>query len=51
MPRLHSAAANDRPKVTHSTLPPVPEVVWQQPQETHLTYIHNVLTNETHKDT
>ena len=51
MPRLHSGAAIDRPKVTHLTLPPIPEVVWQQPQETHSTNIHNVLTNETQKDT
>ena len=51
MPRLHSGAAIDRPEVTHLTLLPIPEVVWQQPQETHLTNIHNVLTNGTHKDT
>ena len=51
MPRLHSGAATDRPEVTHLKLPPIPEVVWQQPQETHLTSIHNGLTNETHKDT
>ena len=51
MPRLHSGAATDRPEVTHLTLPPIPEVVWHQPQETHLTTIHNDLTNETHKDT
>ena len=51
MPCLHSGAATDRPEVTHLTLPPIPEVVWQQPQETHLTTIHNDLTNETHKDT
>ena len=51
MPRLHSGAAIDRPEVTHLTLPPNPEVVWQQPQETHLTNIHNVLTNETPKNT
>ena len=51
MPRLHSGAATDRPEVTHLTIPPIPEVVWQQPQETHLTNIHNDLTNETHKDT
>ena len=51
MPRLHSGAAIDRPEVTHLTLPPIPEVVWKQPQETHLTNIHNVLTNETHKNT
>ena len=51
MPRLHSIAAIDRPEVTHLTLPPIPEVVWQQPQETHSTTIHNDLTNETHKDT
>ena len=51
MPRLHSGAATDRPEVTHLTLPPIPEVVWQQPQETHLTTIHIDFTNETHKDT
>ena len=32
MPRLHSGAAIDRPETTK--LPPIPEVVWQQPQET-----------------
>ena len=51
MPRLHSGAAIDRLEVTHLTLPPIPEVVWQQSQETYLTNIHNGLTNETHKDT
>ena len=51
MPRLHSGAAIDKPEITHLTLPPIPEVVWQQSQETHLTNIHNDLTNETHKDT
>ena len=51
MPRLHSGAAIDRPEVTHLTLPPIPKVVWQQPQETDLTNIHNLLTNETQKDT
>ena len=51
MPRLHSGAATERPEATHLTLPPIPEVVWQQPQETHLTTIHNDLTNETHKHT
>ena len=51
MPRLHFGAATDRPEVTHLTLPPIPEVVWQQPQETHLTNNHNDLTNEIHKDT
>ena len=48
---LHSGAAIDRPEVTHLTLAPIPEVVCQQPQETHLTNIHNVWTNETHKKT
>ena len=51
MPRLHSGAAIDRPELIHSTFPPITEVVWQQPQETQLTNIHNVLTNETHKNT
>ena len=51
MPRLHSGAETDRPEVTYLTIPPIPEVVWQQPQETHSTNIHNDLTNETHKHT
>ena len=51
MPRLHSGAATDRPEVTHLKLPLIPEVVWQQPQETRLISIHNDLTNATHKDT
>ena len=51
MPRVHSGAATDRPEVTHLTLPPIPEVAWQQPQETHLTNIHTSSTTETHKDT
>ena len=46
MPRLHSGAATDRPEVTHRILPPIPEVVWQQPQEKHVNNIHNDLTNE-----
>ena len=49
MPRLHSGAANDRPKTTK--LPPIPEVVWQQPQETHLSNIHKNSTTETHENT
>ena len=51
MPRLHSGAAIDRPEVTHLILPRIPELVWQQPQETHITNIHNIFTNETHIDT
>ena len=52
MPRLHSGAATDRPEVPQITVPPIREVVWQQLQETHITNIHNVVTNnETHKDT
>ena len=31
--------------ITHLTLPPIPEVVWQQPQETHLIDIQNKSTN------
>ena len=50
-PRLHSGAAIDRPEETHLTLPPIPEFVWQQPQEIHLTNLPNTLTNETHKNT
>ena len=39
MPRLHSWAAIDRPET--SKLPPIPEVVWQQPQETRSIDVHN----------
>ena len=51
MPRLHSGAASDRLETTHSKLPPIPEVVWQQPQETHVSIIYQTVTNETHKNT
>ena len=51
MPRLHSGAAIDTPETTHITLPPIPEVVWQQPQETHVLNIYQNLTNETPKNT
>ena len=51
MPRLHSGAAIDRPETTHITFPPIPEVVWQQSQETHVPNIYQNLTNETHKNT
>ena len=51
MPRLHSEAATGRPEETHSTLPPIPEVVWQQPQETYLNNFHNDFTNQTHTQT
>ena len=51
MPRLHSGAAIDRPETTHITLLPIPEVVWQQAQETHVPNIYQKLTNEPHKNT
>ena len=51
MPRFHSGAETDRPEVTQLTLPPIPEVVWQQPQENHVTNIHKDLTNEIQNDT
>ena len=51
MPRLHSGAASDRPETTHVKLPPIPEVVWQQRQETHVSNIYQTVTNETHKNT
>ena len=51
MPRLHSGAASDRPETTHSKLPPIPGVVWQQPQETHVSNIYQTVTNEIHKNT
>ena len=44
MPRLYSGAATDRLETTE--LPPIPEVVWQQPQETHLSDMYkNSTTN------
>ena len=49
MPRLHSGAANDRPETIK--LPPIPEVVWQQPQESHLNNIHKTLITEIYKNT
>ena len=51
MPRLHSGAASYSPETTHVKLPPIPEVVWQQPQETHVSNIYQTVTNETHKNT
>ena len=39
MPRLHSGAAIERPETTK--LQPIPEVVWQQPQENDLIDIYN----------
>ena len=51
MPRLHSGAAIDRPETTQLKLPPIPEVVWQQPQETHVPNIYQTVTYETHKNT
>ena len=43
MPRLQSRTATPK-------LPPIPEVVWQQPQQTHLIDMHkNSITNIKHK--
>ena len=42
MPRLHSGAAIDRPEITK--LPPITEIVWQQPQETHLSDMYKKST-------
>ena len=44
MPRLLSVAAIDRPQTTK--LPTVPEVVWEQPQETHLIDIQKNSTTD-----
>ena len=51
MPRLHSGAMVEKPETTNPTLSPIQEVVWQQPQGTHLINIHKILTTETHKKT
>ena len=39
MPGVHSGAAIDRPETTK--IPPIPDVVWHQPQKTHLIDKHN----------
>ena len=52
MPRLHSGTASDRPEITKkSKLPPIPEVVWQQPTEndTKQDNINNINTDSTLK--
>ena len=49
MPRLHSGAAINRAETTQLKLPPIPEVVWQQTQETHVPTIYQTCNNETHK--
>ena len=41
----------DRPRTTNLILPSIPEVVWQQPQETHLTNFFKIPTTETYKNT
>ena len=51
MPCLHSGAAIDRSQTTHLELPPIPKVVWQQSQKTHVPNIYENFTNETHKKT
>ena len=51
MPRLQARAAIERPETTQLKLPPIPQVVWQQPQETHVPSIYQTCKNETHKNT
>ena len=51
MPRLHSGAATERPETTHLKLPPIPEFVWQQPQETDVPNFYQTFNIETHKNT
>ena len=49
MPRLHSGTAIDRPETFK--IPPIPEVVWQQLQETHSIDIYkNSTTNSKRKN-
>ena len=50
MPRLHYGAATERPETTNSILPPIPKVVWLQPQATHSTNIQKSSITETHKN-
>ena len=49
MPRRHSGAAIDRSEATNLILPPIPDVVWKQPQETHSSIIPKILKTETLK--
>ena len=50
MPRLHSGAACDRPETNQiSKLPPIPEVVWQQPTE--IVTNRDILNNTTNDST
>ena len=51
MPRLYSGAACDRPETKISKLPPIPEVVWQQPIEnvTNQDNINNTTSDSTLK--
>ena len=51
MRRLHSGAAIDRPETTHSKLPPILELVWQQPQDIHVPNIYQNLADETYRNT
>ena len=50
MQHLHYGAAIDRPETTNTTLPPIPEVVCQQPQETHLSNFHEIPKTATHEN-
>ena len=49
VPRVHAGATIDRPETTNLILPPIPEIVWQQPRESHLSNIHKTSNTETHK--
>ena len=49
MPRVHSGAAIDKPETLK--FPPIPEVVWLQPQETHSTDMYKNSSTETHNNT
>ena len=46
MPRLYIGAAIDRSATINTTIPPILEDVWQQPQETQLIFIHINSTTE-----
>ena len=51
MPRRHHEAVTDRPKTTNTTTTPIPEVVWQQAQETHLFEVRKNSTTEANNST
>ena len=49
-PNFNDEASIDRLETSNLILPPIPEVVWQQPRESPLSNIHKLLTTDTQKN-